>query len=441
MKIDHLPSTTGIYLFKKEETFLYVGKSINIKARVRSHIENAKLDVKESHIVNNSDHVESMVTDSEFKALLLEAELIQKYHPKYNVIWKDNKSHLYIKITVKEKYPKVLLVRKPHFAEASRGKENDNKSRYFGPFSSARTTSMLLREIRKLVPFCTQAKLSNKPCFYSKIGLCNPCPNEIDAGKGEELKKEYRRNIKTVIRILGGNINGVLRDFYKKLKLLSKEKKYEEAITFRNKILRFEELLYSRSLPNDTGNQYNQSGKNLSSLLSLLQTYFPELTSLNRIECYDVSNFSGGNATASMVVLKDGLIQKPEYRHFKIKNKKLRSDLEMLNEILTRRFKNDWNLPNLIVVDGGKPQVRIALKILHSLQLKIPAVGIAKNPDRLIIGTDKLPTIRLLTTDRGFNIIRLIRDESHRFARKYHLFLRNSNFLVSPFAFKKGDNT
>ena len=124
--LEKLPSTSGIYIFKKNKSYLYVGKSVNIKARVKSHFENAKIDIKESLIVKNSDSIDYVITDSEIKALLLEAELIQKYHPKYNVIWRDNKSYLYVKITVKEEYPKILLVRR----------ENDGKSKYFGPFPS-----------------------------------------------------------------------------------------------------------------------------------------------------------------------------------------------------------------------------------------------------------------------------------------------------------------
>ncbi|MBI3366351.1 GIY-YIG nuclease family protein [Candidatus Roizmanbacteria bacterium] len=431
MDTDHLPTTTGIYLFKKADTFLYVGKSINIRARVRSHFENAKLDIKESLIVNNSDHIETIVTDSEFKALLLEAETIQKYHPKYNVIWKDNKSHLYIKITIRDKYPKVLLVRKPQIANVSKGNQNDRKSQYFGPYSSVRTTSMLLREIRKIIPFCTQIKLSNKPCFYSKIGLCNPCPNQIDVEGGEELKKAYRKNIRTIMRILKGNLDPVLKDFYMKLKLLTREKKYEEAITIRNKILRFEELLHSRQLPDDTYNQYNQSDKNISSLLSLLQEYFPKLLSLHRIECYDVSSLSQKTATASMVVLKNGLIQKMDYRNFKIKNTSLKSDFEMLEEVLKRRFNNRWERADLVIIDGGKPQLRKVLSVFQQLNITIPVVGIAKNPDRLIIKKEnQFKSLRFTNTHRGFTIVRLIRDESHRFAHKYHLFLRDRNFLI-----------
>ncbi len=425
---DNQPTTTGVYIFKKGNGILYVGKSVNIRARLRSHIENAKVDTKESLIVNGSDTIESYITDSEFKAFLLEAELIQKYHPKYNVVWKDDKSYLYIKITVKEKYPKVLLTRKPSFAEATEGE-------YFGPFSSVRTASMLLREIRKFVPYCSQKNISTKSCFYSKIGLCKPCPNEIDARfkmldvrKGEELKKTYKKNIKTIMKILNGNVKKVLEDFYKRLRFLIKEKNYEEAIVVRNKIFRFEQLLYSKSLPDETVNQYNQSKEALSSLLELMKKYFPSIASLSRIECYDISNTSQKLGTGSMVVLQNGLIHKPEYRKFKIRNKKLQSDFGMIEEIVKRRFKQNWELPHLLVIDGGKPQVRTVLKVLSALRISLPVIGLAKNPDRLVVGINGIPTVHFLTDNTGFNLLRLIRDESHRFARKYHLFLRDRNF-------------
>lgn len=432
-----LPSTTGVYLFKKGDLILYVGKSVNIKVRVKSHIENAKIDIKESLIVQNAEKIEYIVTDSEFKAILLEAQLIQRHHPKYNVIWRDNKSYLYIKVTLKENYPKILLVRKPRFARISRSKENDGKSLYFGPYSSVRTASKLLKEIRKLIPFCTQKNISNKPCFYSKIGLCNPCPNEIDARlrmkdvkKGEELKKEYKKNIRSVIKILSGNVKKVLDDFYKRLRILTKGKNYEEAILLRDKIFRFEQLLYSKSFHDELTTSYNQSEEARALLLLLLRKYFSEISVLNRIECYDISNTSQKMGTASMVVLRNGLIQKSEYRKFRIKNKMLRSDFEMLEEVLRRRFKQDWEYPNLLVIDGGKPQVRTVLRVLSSLEVSIPVIGIAKNPDRLIIGINGLPTVYFLMENKAFNLLRLIRDESHRFARKYHLFLKDRNFLI-----------
>src|SRR3990167_10571679 len=127
-QLTSLPSTFGVYIFKKNKETLYVGKSINIKVRVASHLENAKLDRKEFLIVSGANRLEIRQTENEFAALILESELIKKFHPKYNVIWRYNKSYLYIKITIKEEFPKVLFSRK----------ENDGKSLYFGPFSGSR---------------------------------------------------------------------------------------------------------------------------------------------------------------------------------------------------------------------------------------------------------------------------------------------------------------
>lgn len=198
-QIDNLPSETGVYLFKKRNEILYIGKSVNIKARVRSHIENAKLDRKESLIIENSDFVDSITTENEFSALILESTLIKKNHPKYNVIWKDGKNYLYIQVTKKDDYPKILLSRKPDL---------DKNSLFFGPFSSSRVVETLLKDIRRIIPFCIEKHLSKSPCFYKKINLCQPCPNDINQVKDEaekkNLKKIYRKNIRKIIKILNG---------------------------------------------------------------------------------------------------------------------------------------------------------------------------------------------------------------------------------------------
>ena len=167
-----LPSTAGIYLFKKGKTYLYIGKSVNIKARVLSHVENTQQDVKELAIVSQADSIETQITDSEFKALLLESELIQIHHPKYNIIWRDGKSHLYIKIT-EENYPKIYPVRK----------EDDKKSLYFGPFSSTRDVDSLLRTIRRIIPFCSQKRLPNVLVFIIRSDFVIPAQTILDQGE------------------------------------------------------------------------------------------------------------------------------------------------------------------------------------------------------------------------------------------------------------------
>lgn len=422
--INNLPNSIGVYLFKRNNEILYIGKALSLKARILSHFENAKLDHKEALITQNSDRIEYLLTDSEFKALLLESSLIQKHHPKYNLRWKDDKSYLYIKITVKDEFPKVYSVRQ----------EDDRESMYFGPFPSKRDIETTLRIVRKLFPFCRQIKISKRACFYSKIGLCNPCPNLIvntfDKSKKTKLKRIYRRNIRQVIHILQGNIKLALQDSYKMLKKLTNNQEYEEALKLRNKIQHFEQLINQSQFTSDISTQFNQSSEALEKLKNILKQYFPLLNRLERIECYDVSSLFQKDATASMVVFTNAIPDKSQYKRFRIKSKMSRSDLEMLEEIFSRRFKQSWPKPDLIVVDGGTLQV---LKVKQALKNKetIPLIGIVKHPDRIVINTpDRLYTLRPLANNLGFNLVRSLRDEAHRFARKYHLHLRSKRMMI-----------
>ncbi len=416
--IKKIPSVSGVYMFVDKGKILYVGKSINLRARIHSHLENAKLDRKERKIVESSNTLEYFSTDSEFKALILEVELIRLHHPKYNVQWKDDKSYLYIKVNKAADYPKILIVRK----------ENDGKSTYFGPFPSVRSVQAILRQIRKIFPFCSQKKIGRQPCFYSKIGLCSPCPSYIESVTKQETKKElsrtYRKNIRNIIKILRGNLDHVEQNLKRELNKLVAQKKYEEAIVVRNRFFQFQKLLTQQLFDTQEFTAYNNSQRALQDLSQILYNYLPNLATLTRIECYDISSLSQKEASGSMVVFKQGAADKSLYRKFKIKNTAIFSDFEMLQEVVRRRFQNAWPHPNLIVVDGGKPQVRAVLKILAEIQETIPVIGIAKNPDRLIIGDNNLPTIRPNAQRPGFNLVRFIRDESHRFAHKYHLYLR-----------------
>src|SRR3989338_5733866 len=408
-QIEQLPSTIGLYLFKKEKVINYIGKSVNIKARVSSHLENAKLDNKERLIIHNSNTIETITTESEFNALILEAKLIKEFQPKYNSIWKDDKSPLYIKITVKDEYPKVFLVRK----------ENDVKSLYFGPFSSTKIAETIISDIRKIIPFCTQKKISKKACFYSKIGLCNPCPNEI---KNSGLQKQYRKNINQAVFILRGNVKKIVKNFYQQLNVLIKNNQYEQAIVIRNKIFRFNRLL---NLKDDSEFLLNNNENKLKEMLVILEKYFPQLKKLDRIETYDISNLGLKQAVGSMVVMKNNQIDKKEYRRFKIKRVASRSDFDRLREVMKRRLNQNWPVPDLIIVDGGRPQIKAILKIFDNNKINIPLLGIAKNPDRVIVGVEELPNLFLKNDSKVLNVIRRLRDESHRFARKYHLFLRS----------------
>jgi excinuclease ABC subunit C len=222
-------------------------------------------------------------------------------------------------------------------------------------------------------------------------------------------------------------VKTIIKGLQLHLNKLAKNKKYEEAIIVRNKILRFDRLM---DLKSDENYLDSNSEKKLDEMRIMLKKYFSQIKKLSRIEAYDISNLGLKQAVASMVVMKDNQMDKKEYRRFKIKQTNLRSDFERLNEVINRRLKQSWPMPDLMVIDGGRPQLKIVKKVLSANQVDIPLIGIAKNPDRVIVGIDKYPNLFLKNGSPILNVIRLLRDESHRFARKYHLFLRSKDFLL-----------
>lgn len=421
--INKAPSTSGVYFFLKNNDIVYIGKSVNIRARLRSHIENAKTDRKELLITQKSNRVGYIVTDSEFRAILLESDLIRKYKPKYNVRWKDDKSNLYIKITKSDDFPKILLTRKTEV--------NDRRSLYFGPFSSARTAERVVREIRKVVPFCSQKKITRNACFYNKIRLCNPCPNVIarlpDGEEKRNLRRRYHQNVRNIISLLSDKQDTLLSRFYQEMQALKKQKKYEEALIIRDKALQLEYLLQRKSFSNfhdELPVQFNAK-KLHKELHDFIKIYFPKLGNISRIECYDISNLQFREGTGSMVVYQNGGLDRSLYRRFRIKRATDLSDFDMMREVVERRLKNDWLKPDLILIDGGKPQLRHLLDILKGFAV----IGIAKHPDRLVIGTGIMPTVRLANNSDLLNLFRAIRDESHRYAKNYHLLLRRKELI------------
>lgn len=428
--IKSFPSACGVYIFWENKTPIYIGKAINIKARLLSHFANAQADAKEAAILEKADTISILQTDSEFNALILEAQLIQKHLPKYNTIWKDNKSYLYIKITIKDTYPKILITRK----------ERDGASLYFGPFSGTKVARNLIYQIRRSIPFCTHEKLSSRVCFESKIKLCNPCPNYLNQIKDinpelyKSLYKEYKTNIRKVINVLKGKSTIVISELEKEMKLKTKDGEYEQAMELRDKINDLTNLLNHHSF-SQFSIEYllaNTHQQQLDSINQFMKKYFNEAdqNEIGRFECYDISNLMGTNPTASMVVFNEGKPDKKNYRKFKIKTVKGISDFAMMNEVLQRRFRHkEWDQPRVLIMDGGKPQVRVGLKVKNLLNIKTPLIGIAKHPDRIIIGNESLQTVYFDSDNSLFQMIQHLRDESHRFAKKYHTYLRTTKMF------------
>jgi excinuclease ABC subunit C len=422
--IENLPSQIGVYIFWLNDEPIYIGKSVNIKVRVKSHVQQARLSRKEAAIVENATNITYLTTLSNFDALILEAKLIRKHKPRYNVLWKDDKHYLYIKITKGEKYPFIYPVRK----------EDDGKSLYFGPFKSTYMTEKLLYELRKIIPFCTSKKIMKRGCFYSRIGLCNPCPSYIesltDVQKKKELRAKYLSNIRRIINILSGKTDFFSKALEQDLKSLSDAQRYEEAIVIRNKLLQFSIFLDKRSFSDEMLGVNVDIDQLQSEVNDFLKKEFNKDTNSSyRLECYDISNLFGEEPTASMVVFKDGEFAKKEFRKFGIHYKGI-SDIRMMREALSRRLQHDeWAYPDLILLDGGRPQLSMVYQYFRENNISIPLISIAKRPDRILTPQNNFKPISLSSYALLFKLFQSLRDESHRFAKKYHVFLRNRNLL------------
>lgn len=430
--ISDAPKTPGIYIFWNSKRPIYVGKANILRNRLRSYTS-INLYPKTQKMIGQTKYFSVIRVASELEALLLEAKLVQKYKPEYNIQLKDDKHPLYIKIT-KEKYPRVLTARRLD-------EKRIRDLAFFGPFPSSASVKKVLRLIRKTFPY-SQHKIGKRGCLYSQIGLCNPCPNEIEKlpeGKQKEfLYRKYRQNIRQVVNVLNGKIKSVRNNLVKEMKRLSKDERFEEAKTIREQISSLDYI----TKPTIPVNEYLKDPnliddirkKELRQLKEILAK-FTTIKNLKRIECYDVSHLAGSSPTASMVTFINGEPEKTYYRHFKIRQEKGQDDLASLKEVIKRRLKHskDWGLPDLFVVDGGKTQTKIFLNELK--HLNIPVVGLAKRFETLIIpysSKNKDKFYELTIKDgHALNLLQRLRDEAHRFARRlHHQRLRKELFIT-----------
>jgi excinuclease ABC subunit C len=410
-----LPETPGVYLMKDvDDHLLYVGKAGNLRRRVSSYFERPH-EVRIQTLVSKIDHVEIRQTDTALEALILEAELIKKNTPPFNVREKDDKSFLYFEIT-KEKFPRVLLVRGGGVAAESNGIVQGKR---FGPFTSASSAREALRILRRIFPWSThppeEIGKMERPCFNYEIGLCpGTCIGAV-------THDDYIKNIDRLKLFFEGKKKSILRDIEKDMKKAAKTQEFERAEKFRKQIFALQHI-------RDTA---------LISDNELLVTGAPLLKAGHRIEGYDISNISGTSAVGSMVVFEDGEPNKDEYRKFKIKSIFQPNDVGMLKEVLERRFahsipetkdmpviKDRWPMPDVVLIDGGLAQVNTARRVLLRAGLKIPIIGIAKGPKR-----DRNDIIGLIPKGVQKETLIKVRNEAHRFAIKYHKTLRRINSL------------
>ncbi|PJA41345.1 hypothetical protein CO178_00385 [candidate division WWE3 bacterium CG_4_9_14_3_um_filter_34_6] len=421
--IKNLPHSPGVYIFRnKSNRVIYVGKAVDLKARVSSYFaKNDLLDVKTKALVSKIIKIEHIVVNNEIEALLLESELIKRYKPPYNINLKDDKFYKYIVIEKNKLGDKIGTSRTQKTLSVE----------YFGPYPESSSISIILKTLRKIFPYrdCSNAKYARyqkleKPCLYGHIGICPaPCQSE----KGVVTNNQ---NVKKIKEYLRGDRKRVFQNIFKEMKNASKSLDFEKAAYLRDQVSSYNYLTQEiRNIkdyiasPNLIETTDIKSVKNLILELKKISNFQFDENNKNpfRIETYDISNIHGKNAVGAMVVTTNGTMDKSEYRKFKIKTKDTPDDFEMMKEMLSRRFENNWALPNLIVIDGGKGQLSSALEVLNAKGINIPIIGLAKREEEIVLRKDRIfEVVKLQKSSPALTLLRKGRDEAHRFGISYY---------------------
>ncbi len=449
-KISQLPKTSGVYVFKKNREFLYIGKAANVKERVKNHF--LQPTYRDNLFINQVSKIGYLKTDSEIEALILEANLIKKYDPKYNVVLRDDKNYFFVAVT-KEDFPRVFITHQPKAVSDSlypvssipNKKIRDTKykiqnTRFVGPFVDGKALKQALKVLRKVFPYRSCNNLPRHPCLWYQLSRCPaPCltitKNQNYGSRTsiilkDRMKSECQRNVKNLLRFLSRGRTDALKDLKKVMKKVSLSQDFEKAAKIRDQIAALEKVLAHAKIfePQIENEGWKKIEKELKKLLRIKGK-------VSRIEAYDVSNIQGELAAGSMVTFISGQPDKNFYRKFKIKISGKPNDIAMIKECLTRRFKHpEWGWPDLILIDGGKAQLNAALQCLKweiKQGKRVKAAALAKKKNELFIEGREKPILLKNLPREVFNLILQLRDEAHRFAISYHKRLREKVLLES----------
>ncbi|HHT89484.1 MAG: excinuclease ABC subunit UvrC [Bacillota bacterium] len=545
-KLALLPTDPGVYLMLNEAgEVIYVGKAVNLRNRVRSYFQKSSTQpIKVQALVEHIADLEYIVTDSEMEALILENNLIKKHSPRYNVRLKDDKTYPYIKVTVQETFPRVLMVRK----------RLPDGARYFGPYTDVTVVKKTLAFLRTLFPVrsCNKAieeGAQERPCLNYHIGRClAPCAGLVS-------KEEYGTMISEVLLFLEGRIDRLIPQLTKEMHQASERLEYEKAARFRNQIRGLQSLAEKQKIVAEHAEDQDyvgyarhgelvcaqvffvRSGKLIGRehfllecsadeeegeiLRGFLQQYYEEASYIpreiftpvavdqaavmedwlgnlrgsrvylrrpqrgakkhlldlviknaqivldetrsrgsfkqraleralqdlqelvqlpeppNRIEAFDISNLQGSNVVASLVVWENGDFKSSDYRRFRIRGVEgAPNDYAAMREAVGRRFRRGLQeqsgesleqkfaaFPDLVLIDGGKGQLGVALEVRQELDLIIPFLSLAEKREEIYLEGQSQPVVWPLDSP-GLLLLRRIRDEAHRFALTYHRNLR-----------------
>jgi excinuclease ABC subunit C len=438
-KLELLPKDPGVYFHKDAQgTIIYVGKAAVLRNRVRQYFQASRTrDPKTDALVAEIADVDWMVVDSEIEALFLEAEMIRRYMPRYNILLRDDKSMTYVRIDYDSDYPTVSMTRRPL----------DDGARYFGPYFSAQALRHALKILRKAFPYATrQIGGQKRASLHYHLGL--------DPGleEGKTSLEDYRANLRKLMAVIEGKRKTIEKELERDMNRAAKNKDFETAAKLRNQLFALQGLVQQIIF---SDKEFLDISKDhaLNELVNLLSlTKYPK-----RMEGYDISHMQGSDVVASMVVFTNGVSDKSEYRKFKTK-KNHNNDFYNMNETLKRRLseknRKAWGLPDLVLIDGGKGQLDAAIEARDEQGCsKLPFIGLAKREEQIVIkkdGSNVQLDVKLLQTLGGFasetddfilvnlphntNLVKLlqrIRDESHRFAVSYHSVLKQKRQVAS----------
>ncbi len=553
-ELKKLPDKPGVYLMHDaSDEIIYVGKAIKLCNRVRQYFHKSKKPTEKiEQMVANIAWFEYIVTDSEMEALVLECNLIKEHRPRYNTMLMDDRAYPYIKITVEEDYPRVLIAKE----------RKRDKSRYFGPYPSGTAMKDTIEFIHKFYGIRTCQKVlprdigKDRPCLNYHIKQCmGPCTGMVS-------KEEYKEKIERVMELLNGGYGKLKRELEQKMKAAAAEMEFEEAAKYRDLIENIKHIAEQQKITDSNSLDdrdliacafqgedavvqvfFVREGKLIGRehyhiavangddanmiLTSFVKQYYAgtpflpgeiyvqysleeteqieawlskkrgkkvsvrvpqrgnkerllELAAQNaamvlrqdkekikreeerttgalhqieawlglekvyRMEAYDISNTSGLESVGSMVVFEGGKPKRNDYRKFKIKTVQGPNDYASMYEVLTRRFERGIKqkeegteesfsiFPDLIMMDGGKGQVNMALEVLDKLGLTIPVCGMVKDDHHRTRGLYyQNQELMIDTHSEGFHLITRVQDEAHRFAIEYHKSLRGKKEIKS----------
>ncbi len=415
-KKKQLPDMPGVYFFRKGKEILYIGKATSLRSRVRSYFSDDLIQTRGMFIcdmVSLATSITHEETTSVLEALILEANLIKQYLPKYNTKEKDNKSFNFVIIT-EEEYPRVLVIRGRDLEHMKT--LGEVKAKYqFGPFMNGSALQEALKIIRKIFPYRdTCIPNSGKPCFNAQLGLCpGVCAGTI-------TKQEYAKHINHIKLFFEGKKTALKKVLSKEMNQYANLLQFEKAQEVKRQLFAIDHIK-DVSLIKD---EYRTE-----SIANIQSTDSGSLPF--RIESYDIAHTSGVNVTGVMVVVEDGLAKKADYRMFKIRGGFGNNDTASLKEIITRRLKHDeWPKPDIMLIDGGKGQYSAAKEALEKAGIVVDTditllsiVKDEKHQPKMFLGQKED------VAKKHKKALLLANAEAHRFTLQFHRKLRSKSMF------------